>query len=81
MTTKTARITVSLPLNLIAVAKEIADEKRLTRSRLVSMCLQELAEKRKSETMKDGYMAMAKQHEEFARMTSDVLHETIPEWK
>ena len=31
--------------------------------------------------MKEGYMAMAKEHEEFAELASNVAHEVVPKWE
>ena len=45
MATRAEKLTISLPSNLIQVADEIAHEKKISRSKVVSSCLQELAEK------------------------------------
>jgi metal-responsive CopG/Arc/MetJ family transcriptional regulator len=79
MVTRTAKLTISLPQDLVTFADKMASEKGVTRSKIVSMCLQDMAEKHKAEAMKDGYLAMAKQHVEFAKMTSEIAHEVVPE--
>ncbi|MBM4463896.1 MAG: hypothetical protein FJ012_11340 [Chloroflexi bacterium] len=77
----TVKLTISLPSNLVSLADEVAREKRISRSKVVSSCLEELARKRFEEQMAEGYKAMADEHSEFARLTQDIAHEVIPEWK
>lgn len=78
---QTAKLTVSIPQNLISLADQIASERKISRSKLVSSCLQELAEKRMIVEMEEGYKAMADESREFTSMTSEIAHEVIPEWK
>ena len=47
----TVKLTISIPPNLMAVADEVAREKRISRSKVVHLCLQELAEKRLRQRM------------------------------
>lgn len=75
------RITISLPRDLVALTDEIAHEKKISRSKVVSVCLQELADKRLRREMEEGYKAMAKEHLMFAREAIKIAHEVIPEWK
>ena len=81
MVAKSEKFTVSIPANLLAVADEVAEEMKISRSNVISMCLQEMAEKRKDDAMKEGYLAMANQHEEFAQVTSGILQKTVSERK
>lgn len=74
---QTAKLTVTVPRNLISLADQIANEKRISRSKLVSYCLQELAEKRMIAKMEEGYKAMAGELREFASLASEIEHEVI----
>lgn len=78
---KTAKLTVSLPRELITLADRIAREKKISRSKVVSVCLQELAERQRVAEMTEGYKAMAKEQKQLAAMTSEIEHEVLPEWK
>lgn len=78
---RTAKLTISLPEELIAFADEIARKKKVSRSKVVSSCLRELAEKHRVAQMAEGYKAMAKKHKRLADMASKIEHEVIPEWK
>ena len=78
---RTAKLTISLPRELILLADQIAREKKISRSKVVSACLQELAEKQRVAEMAEGYKAMAREQRQFAAMTSKIAHEVLPEWK
>jgi len=78
---RTAKLTVSLPRELILLADQIAREKKISRSKVVSACLQDLAEKQRVAEMTEGYKAMAREQRQFAAMTSKIAHEVLPEWK
>ena len=77
----TAKLTISLPRELISLADQIAREKKISRSKVVSSCLRELAEKHKVAEMTAGYKAMAEEQKQLAAMASKVAHEVLPEWK
>jgi metal-responsive CopG/Arc/MetJ family transcriptional regulator len=78
---KTAKLTVSLPQELIILADKIALEKKISRSKVVASCLQDLAEKHRTEEMAEGYLAMAEEQRQFTAMASKIAHEVLPEWK
>ncbi|MBI2830777.1 MAG: hypothetical protein HYX79_00775 [Chloroflexi bacterium] len=78
---RTAKLTVSLPRELISLADQIAREKKISRSQVVSACLQDLAEKQRAAQMAEGYQAMAKEQTQLAAMASKIEHEVLPEWK
>jgi len=78
---RTAKLTVSLPRELISLADEIAREKKISRSKVVSSCLQELAEKHRAAEMAEGYKAIANEQKQLAAIASEIEHEVIPEWK
>jgi metal-responsive CopG/Arc/MetJ family transcriptional regulator len=81
METKVAKLTVSVPKGLITVADEVAREKKISRSKVVSMCLQELAEKRLRDSLIEGYKAMAAENLRLAEMAFEAQSEVVPEWK
>ena len=81
MAAKSEKLTISVPKNLLAVADKMADEMKISRSKVISLCLQEMADRRKENAMKEGYLAMAEQHGKFAGMTSGILQATSPERK
>lgn len=81
MATQTAKLTISLPQDLIEFTDELSNERNVSRSRVISLCLQEFAERRKLDEMKEGYLAMAKEHRQFAETASAIAHEVVPEWE
>lgn len=78
---RTAKLTISLPRELISFADEIAKEKKMSRSKVFSSCLRELAEKRRVAEMAEGYRAVAKEQKKFAAMASEIGREVVPDWK
>lgn len=78
---RTAKMTVTLPQELISLADSVAKEKRISRSKVVSACLQDLAIKRRAEEMAEGYRTMAKEQKALAGIAAKIEHEVVPEWK
>ncbi|MBE0415770.1 MAG: hypothetical protein IBX36_04425 [Dehalococcoidia bacterium] len=78
---KSVKLTISLPRNLISFADMLAKEGNTSRSGAIATILQELAEERERAAMIEGYKAMAEQHREFAAMTLPLANEVLPEWK
>ena len=78
---KTAKLTISLPEELISFADEIAREKKISRSKVFSSFLREIAERYRIAEMAEGYRAMAREQSQFAAMTSEIIHEVIPDWR
>jgi metal-responsive CopG/Arc/MetJ family transcriptional regulator len=81
MTSRVEKVTVSLPRDLVRFADEVARETKTNRSRVVSSCLREHAERRLRERMEQGYKAMAEENREFAKVAADLAHEVVPEWE
>ncbi len=77
MAIEAVKLTISLPRNLITVTDEIAHEKKVSRSRVISLCLQELAERRLRQKMEEGYKVMAKENLKFARQAFDLAPEIL----
>ena len=78
---RTAKLTISLPEDLVELADKIAGEKKISRSQVISQCLKEVQENRKAELLKEGYLAMAEEHKKFAEMVLSAQREILPEWK
>jgi metal-responsive CopG/Arc/MetJ family transcriptional regulator len=81
MATQTEKITISLPRDLIQLADELAKEKRVSRSKVVSLCLRELADRRLLMQMAEGYIDMAKENRQFAEQAMNLANEVLPEWE
>jgi len=81
MTAEMAKLTISLPKSLISFADEVASEKNISRSKVVSNCLRELAQERKIQLMEEGYKAMAEENRKFAKMAFELQRRVVPEWK
>ena len=78
---KVARLTISLPRDMIAFADKVANERKISRSKVISSCLQEAAEQRRLAELEEGYKTMAEEHRQFAIAVSALAHEVVPEWK
>jgi metal-responsive CopG/Arc/MetJ family transcriptional regulator len=78
---RTAKLTISLPEELISFTDEIARKKKVSRSKVISACLRTTAENLKVAEMAEGYQAMAKDNKKFAALASEIAHEVIPEWE
>ncbi|MDO8687699.1 MAG: hypothetical protein Q7K41_03825 [Dehalococcoidales bacterium] len=79
--TQVARITISLPKDMISFADKIANERGIGRSKVISLWLQEIAEQHRLAELEEGYKAMAEEHRQFAAMALASAHEVVPEWK
>lgn len=80
MTSQVEKVTVSLPRELVRFTDEVAKETKTNRSKVVSSCLREIADKRLRKQMEEGYKAMAKEHRKFANATIGLANEVLPEW-
>jgi len=81
MTMQVEKLTISLPKDLIALTDEIAAEMKVSRSKVVSSCLRELAEKRLRAEMEEGYKAMAKEQRQFAKISFELQRRVVPDWE
>lgn len=81
MATQAAKVTISLPQHLIDLTDKIAKEKHISRSKMISSWLEELASKRFQVEMEEGYKAMAGENLQFAKTAITLAHEVLPEWK
>ncbi len=71
-------ITVSIPSRLVAVVEEIVKENKTNRSKVISQCLEELAQKRMAKLMEEGYREMAEENRLLAEQFLPVALETWP---
>jgi metal-responsive CopG/Arc/MetJ family transcriptional regulator len=76
-----AKLTVSIPKELIVLADDVAKAQKISRSKVVAHCLEELAKKRMESEMAEGYKAQADEHLSFARVAENAAREVAPEWK
>ena len=60
MSTQVVKLTISVPRELVKMADKVAKEKKISRSKVVTSCLQELAKQRLEAELEEGYRAMAK---------------------
>ena len=81
MATQNMRISVSIPKNLRDETDEIANAKHLSRSKLISECLEKMVEKEKRALLIEGYKAMAKEHSDFAELSMKAAKEVLPPWE
>lgn len=77
MATQAGKLTISLPKNLISFANEVASEENISRSKVISDCLREFAQKRKIRLMEEGYKAMANENREFARVAFELQRKVV----
>ena len=79
--TQVAKLTISLPRDLLSLADEVAREQAISRSRVISICLEELAERRRVTKLEEGYKAMAQINRSFADDAVKIAHEVLPHWE
>jgi len=77
MATQTEKLTISIPRNLLLITDKIAKERKLSRSKVVSSCLQDMAEKYLQERMAEGYGKMAEEHLKFAKRSLPLVNEIL----
>lgn len=80
MVTQKVRLSATVPKYIIDETDEIASESKISRSQLISECLNKMIQSRKQKLLADGYTAMAEQHKEFASLSKDVAREILPDW-
>ena len=70
-------ISITVEPDLIAVVDEIRKETNTTRSGVISRCLEELAQRRATALMEEGYKAMAKENKDFAKMAFELQRRVV----
>jgi len=78
---ESAKLTISLPRNLISFADMLAKEGNTSRSGAIAIVLQELAEERERAAMIEGYKAMAAENSRLAEESLPVALEEWPLWE
>ena len=78
---RVAKLTISIPRSLISFADKVANERKISRSKVISSCLQEVAEQRRLAELEEGYKTMADEQRQFAAMALALADEVVPEWK
>jgi len=81
MASETMKLTISVPKSLAVFADQMAKERHVTRSKIVSMCLADEKRRKKDELMKEGYLAMAHEHSEFVESAEGIVSEILPAWE
>ncbi len=76
-----ARLTVSLPRGLISFTDKVANERGISRSKVISSCLQEFAEQRRLAELEEGYKAMAEENRKFAKMAFELQRKVVTDQK
>ncbi len=71
-------ISVSIPKRLVAVIEKIVKEDKTNRSRVISQCLEDMAEKRTMKLMEEGYREMADENRRLAEQSLSIAPETWP---
>jgi metal-responsive CopG/Arc/MetJ family transcriptional regulator len=74
---KLAKITLSIPQELVTLADNIAAEKKISRSQAISQCLRELETHLTNQALKEGYLAMAEEHKKSAERSLAAQSEII----
>jgi len=75
------KVTISLPRRLILFADELADERKISRSKLIAACLQEFAEQHELAQLEEGYKAMAEENRKFAKMAFELQRKVVTDQK
>ncbi|WP_291322551.1 hypothetical protein [Desulfonatronospira sp.] len=73
------KVTINLPHNLVVVADEVARERKTSRSKVITSCLQTLAAERLYNEMAEGYRTLAKENLKFAEGSAHLANELLPE--
>lgn len=78
---RTVKLTISLPEELILFTDEFAKKKKISRSKVISLWLKELAEKQRIAEMAEGYKFIAEEQKQFTTIASGTELEVIPDWE
>lgn len=78
MTTQTVRLSITVKPELKAIASEIARENKTSCSKVISQCLEELAQKRTIKLMEEGYREMAEENRLLAEQFLPIALEVWP---
>lgn len=76
---RTIKLTISLPEELILFTDEFAKKNKISRSKVISLWLKEVAEKQRIAEMTEGYKFIAEEQKQFTAITSGTELEVIPD--
>ncbi len=68
MATETTRMSIYIPKRLADFAEKVADEEKTSKSGLVVKLLENLETEREKSLMKEGYMVLAEEQKQFAKL-------------
>jgi len=72
-------MSISVPSRLVSVVEEIVKEENISRSKVVSRCIEDMARKRTMRLMEEGYRAMANENKQIAREFLELQSEAVPD--
>jgi metal-responsive CopG/Arc/MetJ family transcriptional regulator len=81
MKTPVKKVTVSLPPDVIVFVDKTAKKRGVSRSKVISACLAETAERHLLAEMEEGYRLMAQEQQKIAEEAFDMQREIVPDWK
>ena len=75
-----ANVTISIPKRLVVFVEQIVKESKTNtnRSKVISQCLEDMAEKRMIGLMEEGYREMADENMRLAEQSLPIVSETWP---
>ena len=76
-----AKITISLPKEILDFADRLARERSTSRSSVIAELLENEEEARIKALMAEGYREMAEENLAFAEEAIPLASEVLPEWK
>ncbi len=73
-------VTISIPKRLVVFVEQIVKESKTNtnRSKVISQCLEDMAEKRMIELMEEGYREMTDENMRLAEQSLPIISETWP---
>jgi hypothetical protein len=74
------RLSITVDPELKVLAEKVAGETKSTPSAVISQCLEDLAKKRKEQSLISYYQDMAQEHEESGTKTARVMEITVKSW-
>lgn len=78
--TRVVKLSISLPRELLSVADQIAQEQGTSRSKVISACLEEVAERRRIAQLEEAYREMACENRLLAEQLLPAVLESWPGW-
>ncbi len=76
-----AKVTISLPADMLEEVDAIAREQNAPRSAIIAEMVKRSLKEQIEQEMADGYKALAEEHRKFAREAFPLAQEVWHEWK